>query len=242
MSDGGLSSFILILMEAPWVSSGPLMLVIRLLAKRLFGTIFAIVAVLRKQIVDLLGPLENLNVGDNSIKVRQAAISGVTEAVEQLAGSQEAETQQAAEAPIEDAIMEMIEDDRRIAILTQWDRVQTALKKLADRHGLDIDLRSMHRTASTLVSKKLVPEEMGEALVQLYKSCKYARRVYEFDLPEETVIAYVRATNGAIQALKKLESIESLDPLRKVLFAFNLGIVAPPEPLDLVERLLFEFV
>lgn len=165
--------------------------------------VFAMVAIMRKQIVELIGRVENLNVGDKSIKFREAAISGVTEAVEQLADSQEAETKPAAEAPIDDAILEMIEDDPRLAILTQWDRVQTALKKLAERHSLNIDLRSMYQTAQTLRAENLVSDELGEALVQLYKSCKYARRVYEFDLPQETVIGYVRATNDAIQALKK---------------------------------------
>jgi len=58
-------------------------------------------------------------------------------------------------------------------------------------------------TRSPLKDENLVSDELAEALVQLYKSCKYARRVDEFDLPEETVFGYVRATNEAIQALKK---------------------------------------
>jgi len=165
--------------------------------------IFSIVALLRKQIVELLGRVENLNVGDKSIKFRQAAISGVTEAVEQLAESHEVDAATEAASPIDDSMMELIEDDPREAILRQWDRVQRALTSLADRHGLDIDLRSMYRTALVLKDNGLISDELSAALEELYKSCKYARRVYEFDLPQETVEDYVRATSEAIQVLKK---------------------------------------
>jgi hypothetical protein len=164
--------------------------------------IFSIVALLRKQIIELIGRVENLNMGDNSIKFRQAAISGVTEAVEQLAESHEADAATDAAAPIDERTMELIEDDPREAVLGQWDRVQRALTSLADRHGLDIDLRSMQQTVLVLKGAGVISDELGAALKELYKSCKYARRVYEFNLPPETVINYVRATNDAIRALK----------------------------------------
>lgn len=165
--------------------------------------IFSIVALLRKQIIELIGRVENLNMGDKSIKFRLAAISGVTEAVEQLAESSELDTTTDVAAPIDDIMKELIEDDPREAILKQWDRVQRALTSLAERHGLDIDLRSMRQTAQVLKDAGLISDEFGAALGELYKSCKYARRVYEFDLPQETVEDYVRATNDAIGALKK---------------------------------------
>ena len=164
--------------------------------------IFAIVALLRNQIIDLLGRVENLNMGDNSIKFKQAAISGVTEAVVQLAEAQEADPSSQPLAPIDETTLELIEDDPRGAVLEQWDRVQRALSVLAERHNMAIDLRSMRQTTSVLRGKGLISDELGAALQELYKSCKYARRVYEFDLPRETVEGYVRATNEAIRALK----------------------------------------
>jgi len=165
--------------------------------------IFSIVALLRKQIVELIGRVENLNMGDNSIKFRHDAIFSVQEAVEQLAESSELDANTAAAAPIDDMMKELIEDDPREAIAKQWYRVQRALTTLADSHGLNIDLRSMRRTAMVLKDAGLISDEFGTALEELYKSCKYARRVDEFDLPQETVEAYVRATNDAIGALKK---------------------------------------
>lgn len=164
--------------------------------------VFSVVCLLRKQIVDLLGRVENLNVGDKSIKFRQAAISALNDAVDHLAESQEADSAPAMAAPLDEALAELIEDDPREAILRQWDRVQRALVSLAGRHDVDIDLRSMHRTARVLTEEKLISDELGAALEELYKSCKYARRVYEFDLPQEIVEGYVRATNEAIRALK----------------------------------------
>jgi hypothetical protein len=165
---------------------------------------FSIVALLRQQIVELISRVENLNMGDKSIKFRLAAITGVTEAVEQLAESHELDAAVESTSPIDDIMKELVEDDPREAILRQWDRVQRALTNLAARHGLDIDLRSMHRTALVLKGAGLISDELGAALEELYKSCKYARRVYEFDLPQETVEDYVRATNDAIGALKKV--------------------------------------
>ncbi len=166
--------------------------------------VFCIVVLLRRQIVDLLGRVENLNMGDKSIQFRQAAISGVTEAVEHLAESIETEASPPLRGSIDETMMDLIERNPREAILHQWDRVQRALSELADRYDLAIDLRSMHRTALVLKDRNLISDEFGTALNDLYKSCKYARRVTEFDLPQEVVEDYVRATNDAIAALRTI--------------------------------------
>lgn len=162
--------------------------------------IFGIVVLLRTQLVELMNRVEDLSLGDKSIKFRQAAISGIHEAVEQLI--QQSETSPHAVKIIDESILELVEDDPRMAILTQWDRVQNAIRKLANKNGIEVDLRSITKTTNALQSNSLISKELSEALVQLHKSCRYARHVYEFNLPREAVIDYVKATDDAINSLK----------------------------------------
>lgn len=166
--------------------------------------VFSVAFLLRRQLVELMGRVENLNFGDKSIKFRDAAISGVVEAIEHLGESQEDLPQNDGALYIDDSTRELIDYDPRQVIINQWDRVGRALNDLSEKYDVDIDLRSMSKTAIALKEKDLISEELGLALGELYKSCKYARRVYDFDLPKGTVENYARATNEVVRKLRAL--------------------------------------
>lgn len=168
--------------------------------------VIAIAALLRNQIISLFSRLEKMNIGDNSILFRQEAISSVSEAVEQIAESKGRGVIDEVKSTIDDITLDLIEDNPREATLRQWRRVQRALTNISDYNNVSIDLRSMDRTTQVLKENHLISDELATALIELQKTCKYARRVEEFDLPQSTVEDYVRATNDVIEVLNGIYS------------------------------------
>ncbi len=167
-------------------------------------SIFLVVVVMRREITQLLGRLEQVNIAGNGMSFNKAALKAdIQEAAENLAESVEAEAASSRRPVLDPTMMALIDIDPVQAVVFSWKRLEAAMVELADRHNVWIDLRSARKSAEQLRQVGAISAEMVEVIKSLYSTYKSAMHSYDFALEKGSIVEYVLLTIESQDAIHK---------------------------------------
>ncbi|MDX1124792.1 hypothetical protein GOL24_10800 [Sinorhizobium medicae] len=166
--------------------------------------IVTVVVLLRREITQLLGRLDQLNFGGTGFIFNKAAAKAeIKDAAENLAESIEGAEVSRQWPQLDQTMRVMIDTDPAGAVVFSWKQLEESLIKLADKHDVWLDLRSARKSAEQLREAGAISSEMAEAIKSLYSTYKSATHSYAFSLDKSSIEEYVIVTLETREAIEK---------------------------------------